>query len=241
MISELYPEPTSVPTTKKSSDVGKWTIGLNASGGLLASNNSVYTDKLYRYSKMNTVGETYYDPSNQINYEYYSTQSAMSYTVTEHLSKHRLPIRFSLSLHYQFHPRLALMSGISYTRLYSEFSFPLYRNISYSQRLHYIGVPLGVAWQLWTANRFCVYLAGGAMVEKCVSVSLDGDYMGKKPWQWSVNAAVGAEYAFASLLGAYIEPSLGYYFSDGTQLDHYYKEHPLAPSIEFGLRMHIGR
>ena len=134
-----------------------------------------------------------------------------------------------------------MLSGISYTRLYSEFSFPLYQNISYSQRLHYIGVPFGVTWQLWRANHFSVYLAGGAMVEKCVSVSIDGDYTGQKPWQWSVNGAVGAEYAFTSLLGAYIEPSLGYYFSDGTQLEHYYKEHPLAPSIEFGLRMHLGR
>ena len=237
MISELYPEPTPVPAKKQASDAGKWTIGLNASGGLLASNNSAYTDRLYHQSaKIGIVDEAYA----QINYNY-RENDATSYTVTEHLSKHRLPIRFGLSLHYQFHPRLAFMSGISYTRLYSEFSFPLYGNISYSQRLHYIGVPLGVAWQLWTANRFSVYLAGGAMVEKCVSVSIDGDYTGKKPWQWSVNGAVGAEYAFTSLLGVYLEPSLGYYFSDGTQLEHYYKEHPLAPSIEFGLRMHFGR
>ena len=237
MISELYPEPTPVPAKKQASDAGKWTIGLNASGGLLASNNSAYTDRLYHQSaKIGIVDEAYA----QINYNY-RENDATSYTVTEHLSKHRLPIRFGLSLHYQFHPRLAFMSGISYTRLYSEFSFPLYGNISYSQRLHYIGVPFGVAWQLWTANRFSVYLAGGAMVEKCVSVSIDGDYTGQKPWQWSINGAVGAEYAFTSLLGAYIEPSLGYYFSDGTQLEHYYKEHPLAPSIEFGLRMHFGR
>ncbi len=236
MISELYPEPMSVPAKKQTSDAGKWTIGLNASGGLLASNNSAYTDRLYHQSaKIGIVDEAYA----QINYNY-RENDATSYTVTEHLSKHRLPIRFGLSLHYQFRPRLAFMSGISYTRLYSEFSFPLYGNISYSQRLHYIGVPLGVAWQLWAANRFSVYLAGGAMVEKCVSVSIDGDYTGQKPWQWSVNGAVGAEYAFTSLLGAYLEPSLGYYFSDGTQLEHYYKEHPLAPSIEFGLRMHFG-
>jgi hypothetical protein len=250
MITELYPEPTPVPTKKQASDAGKWTIGLNASGGLLASNNSVYTDRLYHQTDKigmldgvynNPDDDYYHNPFAQINYNhpYYNYES--SYTITEHLSKHRLPIRFGLSLHYQFHPRLAFMSGISYTRLYSEFSFPLYGNISYSQRLHYIGVPLGVAWQLWAANRFSVYLAGGAMVEKCVSVSIDGDYTGQKPWQWSVNAAVGAEYAFSSLLGAYIEPSLGYYFSDGTQLEHYYKEHPLAPSIEFGLRMHFGR
>ena len=250
MISELYPEPTPASARKQASDAGKWTIGLNASGGLLASNNSAYTDRLYQKSNMigmldeaqnNANDDYYHDPTAQINYNhpYYGYES--SYTITEHLSKHRLPIRFGLSLHYQFHPRLAFMSGISYTRLYSEFSFPLYGNISYSQRLHYIGVPFGVAWQLWTANRFSVYLAGGAMVEKCVSVSIDGDYTGQKPWQWSVNGAVGAEYAFTSLLGAYIEPSLGYYFSDGTQLEHYYKEHPLAPSIEFGLRMHFGR
>ena len=250
MITELYPEPTPVPAKKQASDAGKWTIGLNASGGLLASNNSVYTVRLYHQTDKigmldgvynNPDDDYYHDPTAQINYNhpYYGYES--SYTITEHLSKHRLPIRFGLSLHYQFHPRLAFMSGISYTRLYSEFSFPLYGNISYSQRLHYIGVPLGVAWQLWAANRFSVYLAGGAMVEKCVSVSIDGDYTGQKPWQWSVNGAVGAEYAFTSLLGAYIEPSLGYYFSDGTQLEHYYKEHPLAPSIEFGLRMHFGR
>ena len=221
MITELYPEPTPVPTKKQASDAGKWTIGLNASGGLLASNNSVYTDRLYHQTdKIGMLDGVYNNPTAQINYNhpYYGYES--SYTITEHLSKHRLPIR---------------------SRLYSEFSFPLYGNISYSQRLHYIGVPLGVAWQLWTANRFSVYLAGGAMVEKCVSVSIDGDYTGQKPWQWSVSGAIGAEYAFTSLLGAYIEPSLGYYFSDGTQLEHYYKEHPLAPSIEFGLRMHFGR
>ena len=201
MISELYPEPTPVPAKKQASDAGKWTIGLNASGGLLASNNSVYTDRLYHQT--DKIGMLdYHNPTAQINYNhpYYGYES--SYTITEHLSKHRLPIRFGLSLHYQFHPRLAFMSGISYTRLYSEFSFPLYGNISYSQRLHYIGVPFGVAWQLWAANRFSVYLAGGAMVEKCVSVSIDGDYTGQKPWQWSVSGAIGAEYAFTSLLGA---------------------------------------
>jgi hypothetical protein len=86
-------------------------------------------------------------------------------------------------------------------------------------------------------------------VEKCVSTYLDpnlaqhllGDYTSEKPWQFSVYAAAGAEYSFMPSWGVYIEPSLGYYFSDGTKLEHYYKEHPLAPSIEFGLRMHLGR
>ena len=238
------PEPPSV--YEVSASQAKWSVALKASGGLLAANNSLQTDKLYQ-PMGDKNGSYYYDWNmntgipGSYNYYYNEKNPSTIYTVTEYVAKHHLPLRFGLSLQYQLNPRLALLSGISYTRLSSEFSFPLYQNISYSQKLHYIGIPLGVAWQLWTANRFSFYCSGGAMVEKCVSVSLNGDYSGKKPWQWSVNGAIGAEYAFTSLLGAYLEPSLGYYFSDGTQLEHYYKEHPLAPSIEFGLRMHLGR
>ena len=77
------------------------------------------------------------------------------------------------------------------------------------------------------------------MVEKCIRADLETGSTGKKPWQWSVNAAAGAEYTFIRQLGVYLEPSLGYYFDDGTSLEHYYKEHPLTPSIEFGLRLHL--
>lgn len=237
-----YPEP-SYATRKSSHDDSRWTIGLNASGGLLAANNSVNTGTLYyRESTMgNGHGMSYYSGSEYNGYYPAISGSGASYTLTEHIAKHRLPVRFGLSLHYQLSPRLALLSGVNYTRLSSEFSFPLYQNFTYSQRLHYLGIPFGVAWQLWASRGFRLYLTGGAMVEKCVSVSIDGDYTGSKPWQWSVNAAAGAEYALTSQFGIYAEPSLGYYFSDGTPLEHYYKEHPLAPSIEFGLRMHIGR
>lgn len=245
-----YPEYPAVATQEHGSDAGRWTVGLNASGGLLAA-NFVRAGRVYysqeimngyaKYSQTDMNGYAYYWGAIGNNDDPYSSSHVSFYQLTEHISKHRLPVRFGLSLQYQLNPHVALQSGVSYTRLYSEFSFPLYKNISYSQRLHYIGIPFGVAWQLWTANHFSLYLSGGAMMEKCVSVSLDGDYTGKKPWQWSLNAAAGAEYALTPQFGVYLEPSLGYYFSDGTQLEHYYKEHPLAPSIEFGLRMHLGR
>lgn len=242
---EVFNDPLPPIIYETPASQAKWSVALKASGGLLAANNTMRTDRLYQ-SMSGKNG--YYDFegkdfANVTDSEsgYKEMNSSTSYTVTQYAAKHHLPLRLGLSLHYQIHPRLALLSGISYTRLSSEFSFPLYQNVSYSQKLHYIGIPLGVAWQLWKANRFSFYLSGGTMVEKCVSVSLNGNYSGKKPWQWSVSAAAGAEYAFMPSLGAYIEPSLGYYFSDGTQLEHYYKEHPLAPSIEFGLRLHVGK
>lgn len=216
----------------------KWSLGLNASGGLLAANTSLRMDRLYFYHSLNSqndIGEKG-DIDKNSNY----TSQISPYTITEYVSKHHLPIRFGLSVQYQLNNHLALHSGISYTRLNSEFSIPLYPNIHYDQKLHYLGVPLGVTWQLWATNRFRFYLSGGTMVEKCVSADLEGSgKVSTKPWQWSVNAAAGAEYAFTRHLGFYLEPSLGYYFDDGTSLEHYYKEHPLAPSIEFGLRLHL--
>ena len=237
---------TSQDSPKTSASPNQWSVGLMASGGLLAANNSqrTYYSQNYNYSMSDTDKSSYnslwgYYNLSDTNASYWGNIG--TYTLPEYIVKHHIPLRLGLSLQYQLNPRLALLSGISYTRLSSEFSLSLYQNISYSQRLHYVGIPLGVTWQLWKASHFRFYLSGGAMVEKCVSVDVDGTYSGKKPWQWSVNAAAGAEYAFMPSLGAYLEPSLGYYFSDGTQLDHYYKEHPLAPSIEFGLRMHLGR
>ena len=181
------------------------------------------------------MGRIYYDSF--ANEEAFNTISLsfdknLPYTMAEYVSEHHLPIRLGLSLNYQLSPRLALLSGISYTYLYSEFKIPLYSNFSYDQKLHYLGIPLGLSYQLWAASRFQLYLSGGLMLEKCLN---------EKPWQWSVEASAGIEYSLVRQLGLYLEPSLGYYFKDGTSFDHYYKEHPLAPSIEFGLRLHISK
>ena len=211
-----YHQDKQASTPSSASD---WSIGLNASGGLLASADNNRTGRLYypnayAYQNGNAVSDT------------------SPYIETDYVSRHHLPVRFGLSLHYQLSPTLSLLSGINYTYLYSEFNIPLYQNINYDQKLHYLGIPLGLSWQLLRSNGFCLYVSASAMLEKCLN---------EKPWQWSVNAATGAEYTIIPQLGLYLEPSLGYYFDDGTSFDHYYKEHPFAPSIEFGIRLHISK
>lgn len=199
----------------------KWSLGINASGGLLASNNSqrmgrIYYDSFANEEAFNTISLSF--------------DKNLPYTMAEYVSEHHLPIRLGVSLNYHLSTRLALLTGINYTYLYSEFKIPLYSKVSYEQKLHYLGIPLGLSYQLWASNSFQIYLSGGLMLEKCLN---------EKPWQWSVEAAAGIEYSIVRQLGLYLEPSLGYYFKDGTSFDHYYKEHPLAPSIEFGLRLHL--
>lgn len=223
------PHHSFVPKHEESSGSDKWSVGLNASGGLLAAQTSQRVDRLY-YDKADYFSNKEIDAV---------SNNAMPYSLTEYVSEHHLPLRFGLSLNYQLTPRLALLGGIGYTRLYSEFSIPLHPSVCYDQTLHYLGVPLGVSWQLWSTRRVQLYVSGGVMLDKCVSAKVDGGATNEKPWQWSVNAAAGAEYSLIPQLGVYLEPSLGYYFDDGTALEHYYKEHPLAPSIEFGLRLHL--
>ena len=197
----------------------QWSVGLNASGGLLASTGKSSMGHSYVYD-----GE-YYDPG--VNS---TTQPIPSSTTYDVEAKHRMPVTLGLSVHYQLNACLALLTGVNYTYLYSEFSKPLYPNVYREQKLHYLGVPVGLSWLFWKTSGFSFYLSGSAMLQKCLN---------EKPWQWSVNASAGAEYAITPLLGLYLQPSLGYYFHDGTSFEHYYKEHPLAPSIEFGLRLHI--
>lgn len=205
----------------RSPDRQKWSVCLNASGGLLAVQNT---------ERMEKVNIANYMIINGITYAEYNGNSGPQYANATFEVKHHLPIRLGVGVQYELSNRLALLSGLSYTYLFSEFNFPVYHTISYTQKMHYLGIPVGLTWKLWSSSHFSLYAAGQALLEKCLN---------EKPWQWSVSASAGAEYRISRELGLYLQPSFGYYFNDGSSFEHYYKEHPLAPSIEFGLRLHL--
>ncbi len=217
--AEHHPITSFEPIRHSSPQRGKWTMGLNASGGLLAANNS---------DQFQMVGNSYMRDAYFSSKGFFVTNIVCeSYETYTYHHKHHLPVRFGMNLNYQLNDRLALLSGINYTWLYSEFSNG---RTQIDQHLHYLGIPVGIAYQLWSNPHLRIYLSGSAMLEKCLN---------EKPWQWSVNAGAGAEYALTRQLGLYLEPSVGYYFDDGTNVEHYYKEHRLAPNIMLGVRMHI--
>lgn len=223
-----------VLTADNEAYTGKWTVGLAGSNGLLAANGLTGTTDQSIYSNAHSdIGS-----NGQIN----EGPDDMSEKTEDIEAKHHIPVRFGLSLRYQFNSRLALTSGVSYTALKSEFSIPQYPHAGYTQQLKYLGVPIGLSYRLWSAGRFNVYLSGEGMIEKCIGV--ENIAIGEKasrPWQWSLSAAAGAEYTIARQFSVYIEPALSYYFDDGTTLEHYYNAHPLAPSLQFGLRLDLPR
>ena len=167
---------------------------------------------------------------------------------------HDIPVQLGFMVRYPISSRMALESGLTYTHLRSTFkSGDENFYISSVQRLGYIGVPLNVAYTLWQRNGFSVYASAGGAVAKCITGKVDTETMTEgtsaetatyrqstdKPWQLSLNGAAGIQYSFVRNLSLYAEPSLSYYFNDGSSIDNYYSDHPLSVGIRVGLRLQV--
>ena len=58
------------------------------------------------------------------------------------------------------------------------------------------------------------------------------------PCQWSMSLGLGIQYDLTPHLGIYMEPSLQYFFDDGSNLKSYRTEHPLSITLPLGIRFH---
>lgn len=169
--------------------------------------------------------------------------------------KHRLPVRVGLNVAYRLTDRLSVESGVSYTRLSSDMKDGTKDNYSSgSQKLDYIGVPLNVKYRAFGYRRLSVYASAGLLTEKCVSGKTTHKYVisgekkkheaedvAAKPWQLSVNAALGAQFDVLRNVGVYVEPGVSYYFDDRSPLSTIYKEKPLNFNLNLGVRYTIGK
>lgn len=169
--------------------------------------------------------------------------------------KHRLPVRVGLNVAYRLTDRLSVESGVSYTRLSSDMKDGTKNNYSSSsQKLDYIGVPLNVKYRAFGYRRLSVYASAGLLTEKCVSGKTTHEYVisgekkkyeaedvAVKPWQLSVNAALGAQFDVLRNVGVYVEPGVSYYFDDRSPLSTIYKEKPLNFNLNLGVRYTIGK
>lgn len=164
--------------------------------------------------------------------------------------KHKMPVTVGLSFRYGLNHWLSLETGLAYTFLSSELrtgnEYDFYIN---RQKLHYVGIPLKVNFKFLDRKYVTLYASTGGMMEKCVSGKLDSDFYieGKedksfkedltvKPLQWSLSAAVGAQYNAMEHLGIYVEPGIVYYFDDGSTVETIRKEKPFNFNLQMGVR-----
>lgn len=169
---------------------------------------------------------------------------------TQAVFEHKLPVRVGVDVSRHINRQFAVQAGLSYAYLKSDISYGgVYSYGKATQQLHYLGVPVSIRYIPFECKHFNAYLSAGMIFERCVAgkISTDSpfgvpftyDGMNERPFQFSVNAALGLQYNMSNSCGVFIEPGIGYYFDDGTSLKTIYKEHPFNFNLNVGFRFSL--
>ena len=150
--------------------------------------------------------------------------------------KHKLPLSFGISVRKNLGRGFSAESGLSYTYLASDVMFEE-SSETFSQKLHYVGIPIRANWSFVDTKRFTAYISAGGSVEKCVYGKIDTEDQTVKPLQLSVMGMVGAQYNASKRIGLYIEPGISYFFDDGSDVQTIRKENPCNFTLQAGIRL----
>lgn len=182
-----------------------------------------------------------------------STTYVDNYEPSEIKIKHRQPLRAGMSVRFKLGGRWGLDAGMNYSYHSSTISSDdEFNSYDTEQKLHFVGFPIAFNYGVWSRNNLEVYLSAGGAVEFCVSgkshtsyllsdnetYTTDKDMRDRRP-QWSVNASAGVQYKISDLFGVYLEPGVGYYFDNGSNVSTIYKEKPLNFNFTVGFRFMV--
>lgn len=160
-------------------------------------------------------------------------------------AEHHAPVSVGVQLAFGIAPRLSLSTGVVYTRTSSDF-YPYAPNSDYQvhQVLHYVGIPVGLNYELWRSGGFHAYVMAGAEADYNVKNDTDEDGTKKENTkrdrvQFSGKASLGAQYDISPSVGLYIEPGAKYYFDNGSDIENTFKDKKLNFNLQFGLRFNL--
>ena len=160
-------------------------------------------------------------------------------------AEHHAPVSVGMQLAFGIAPRLSLSTGVVYTRTSSDF-YPYAPNSDYQvhQELHYVGIPVGLNYELWRSGGFHAYVMAGAEADYNVKNDTDEDGTKKENTkrdrvQFSGKASLGAQYDISPSVGLYIEPGAKYYFDNGSDIENTFKDKKLNFNLQFGLRFNL--
>ena len=216
--------------------------------------NGGATAKLYTWADL----EDYYARNNALMDSV--ERARMSLILREHptddngslgeVAHHCRPKTFGLSINKQLSPKWTFGTGITYTRLKSEFESEYNKaRLVKTQKIDYVGIPFRLTYQIWSKGRFNAYTTGGMTFEIPVHSSLEKKYIItadssytlkgdiKAGYQWSVNLGIGVQYKIFKPFCLYLEPNMFYYFRNRRGLETYRTEHPFIITVPFGLRL----
>ena len=251
--SQAEPNSSSSYHFSRNSDVAGVSMKLYAENlGAGMGNVNSGSNIANRYSDSGVMADpmpgVYPDPSvggsNDVDYLMAAAYKALQKS-PQGKAKHHAPVSVGMQIAFGVAPRLSLSTGVVYTRISSDF-YPYAPNNDYNvhQVLHYVGIPVGLNYELWRSGGFHAYVMAGA--EAAYNVKNDTDEDGTRKQdakrdrvQFSGKASLGAQYDISPSVGLYIEPGAKYYFDNGSDIENTFKDKKLNFNLQFGLRFNL--
>lgn len=251
--SQVEPNSSSSYHFSRNSEVAGVSMKLYAENfGAGMGNVNSGSNIVNRYSDSGVMADpmpgVYPDPSvggsNDVDYLMATAYKALQKS-PQGKAKHHAPVSVGMQIAFGVAPRLSLSTGVVYTRTSSDF-YPYAPNNDYNvhQVLHYVGIPVGLNYELWRSGGFHAYVMAGA--EAAYNVKNDTDEDGTRKQdakrdrvQFSGKASLGAQYDISPSVGLYIEPGAKYYFDNGSDIENTFKNKKLNFNLQFGLRFNL--
>ena len=158
--------------------------------------------------------------------------------VSYHEEKHDRPITIGLQIGIPVADKWSVATGLAYTYLHSEIedATALF-SIHTDQKLHFIGVPIQMNYQLYN-NHYCnIYLGTGGRIDFGVSGKTNHEsHLSHLPVNYSLKASSGIQVKLFKSLNIYAEPSVQYNIPGSTRYKTYYTEHKTMFDLQLGIR-----
>ena len=169
--------------------------------------------------------------------------------VSDSVSCHHLPLTVSLSVAYRLNRHWQLGTGLSYSRLTSDFcSGNSYVSLQQHQTVQSLGVPFSIAYLSPLTSHLSLLASASTTLHLPLRSTLESHYLlpnGIKAepttqilcpaLHWSAGVGIGLQYEFVPHASLFVQPSLQYHFKDGSGISTWNTEHPFVLSVPFGV------
>ncbi len=151
---------------------------------------------------------------------------------------HEAPVSVGLSARFFLTDRLALSTGLDYTRYSSvreRYFHATHDHQKDRQNVHYLGVPLRLDWMIVNRKHFNLYLGAGGQVDKCIYAKVGGEKLHEKEFLFSVGGTLGLQVNIIPMVGLYFEPDFSYSLNEGS-IKTFRSREPFMVTARAGLR-----
>ena len=162
---------------------------------------------------------------------------------------HNKPITIGIAVNKRIGGKFSIETGLKYSFLKSDFRLGTGNYfVDKEQKLHYLGIPLNVSYQLIRYKKISAYSSAGITLhvpifgKTTVDYITDGfsvytnDWKVTPPIQWTTNTSLGIQYQFIPNVNLFVEPTLNWYIPNGSNIKNSWTEHPFTFTVPIGIR-----